>query len=128
MSATTIILSKSPASSAQIDALARPATAQVVATPGQVSQAVAKGVAVHVPAATLLVAAFAWVSAFLLQFDLAVPRGPAAFMIRALPLVLLLKAVVLWMTGVFRIVWAYVGIADLFTISVSYTHLTLPTS
>ena len=53
MSATTIILSKSPASSAQIDAMPRPVP-QVVATPGQVGQAVAKGVAVHVPAATLI--------------------------------------------------------------------------
>jgi FlaA1/EpsC-like NDP-sugar epimerase len=113
MSATTIIISKSPASSAQIDALRRQATRHA---PVQVGQEVAKRVAVHVPAATLLVAALAWVGAFFLQFDLAVPSGAASFMIRALPLVLLLKAVILWMAGAFRIVWAYVGIADLFAL------------
>ena len=115
MSATTIILSKSSASSAQIDALRREPSRQL-AVPAQVGQEVARRVAVHVPAATLLVSAFAWVSAFFLQYDFAVPHGPAAFMIRALPLVLLLKAVVLWMAGIFRIVWAYVGIADLFVL------------
>src|SRR5688572_27180214 len=106
MSATTIILSKSPASSAQIKAL-RPPPSQRLAVPTQVGQEVARRVALHVPAATLLVAAFAWVAAFFLQYDFAVPHGPASFMIRALPLVLLLKAVVLWMAGIFRIVWAY---------------------
>jgi FlaA1/EpsC-like NDP-sugar epimerase len=116
MSATTILLSKSPASSAQIDALRRPVTVRRGASSAQVGQAVAKGLAVHVPAATVLVAALSWVLAFLLQFDFTVPRGAASFMIRALPLVLLLKAIVLWMAGVFRIVWAYVGIADLFTL------------
>src|SRR5436190_22212249 len=100
MSATTIILSKSPASSAHIEALRRPPS-RLVAAPTQVGQAVARRVAVHVPAATLLVAAFAWVAAFLIQFDFAIPRGPATFMIRALPVILLLKAVVLWMAGVF---------------------------
>ena len=115
MSATTIILSKSPGSSAQIKAL-RPSPTRHIPAPAEVGHEVAKRVAVHVPAATLLVAAFAWVAAFFLQYDFAVPPGPATFMIRALPLVLLLKAVVLWMAGIFRIVWAYVGIADLFAL------------
>ena len=116
MSATTIILSKSQASSAQIDALRPPPTRRIVATPEEMGREVARRVALHVPAAMVMIAALAWVAAFFVQFDFMVPSRTASFMIRALPVVLLLKAVVLWMTGVFRIVWAYVGIADLFTI------------
>src|SRR3954466_4207734 len=65
---------------------------------------------------TLMVSALAWVSAFWLRYDGAPPPETTAFMLQALPLVLLLKGTVLWISGVFRIVWAYVGIADLFVL------------
>ncbi|HLY12258.1 MAG TPA: SDR family NAD(P)-dependent oxidoreductase, partial [Planctomycetota bacterium] len=62
---------------------------------------------------TLATGAVAWLFAFWLQFDGGLPPGSGAVMLRLLPLVLLVKGIILWLSGVFRIVWAYVGIADL---------------
>jgi FlaA1/EpsC-like NDP-sugar epimerase len=61
---------------------------------------------------TLAASGLAWVAAFWLRFDGSLPGATAAFMLEALPLVFLVKGAILWMNGVFRIVWAYVGIAD----------------
>lgn len=63
--------------------------------------------------ALLAMSGLAWIAAFWLRFDAAVPPTSVVPMLQALPLVLLVKGTVLWLGGVFRIVWAYVGIADL---------------
>lgn len=67
-------------------------------------------------AATLAMTALSWVAAFWLRFDGTLPASTATFVFHALPLVIFLKGVVLWINGVFRIVWAYVGIGDLFVL------------
>jgi FlaA1/EpsC-like NDP-sugar epimerase len=126
MSATTIIFAKPAPPSHPLDALPRPlpeppldaatARATIESWSGRMGRILARRPSVPIAAATLAICAFSWVSAFQLQFEGAVPPATSSFMIRALPLVVLLKGVVLWMGGVFRIVWAYVGIADLFVI------------
>jgi FlaA1/EpsC-like NDP-sugar epimerase len=117
MSATTIIYSgNTQASSARLEALQRK-TGRLLAPPiAEAKTEEARRPAVSIPGATLLIAVASWAGAFLLQFDFAVPEAASSFMLRSLLLVLLLKGVVLWMSGVFRIVWQYVGIADLFTL------------
>src|SRR5579862_5334509 len=61
---------------------------------------------------TMAAAVLAWVAAFWLRFDGSLPAATGAFLLESLPLVVLVKGAILWMSGVFRIVWAYVGIAD----------------
>src|SRR6185295_2796104 len=72
----------------------------------RVGRVLARRPSMSIAGATLAVCAVSWISAFLLQFGGAVPSSASSFMLRALPLVVLLKGIVLWMTGVFRIVWA----------------------
>ncbi len=126
MSATTIIFAKPTGSSHPLDALPRPlpatpleaadARATIESLVGRVGRVLARRPSVSLAVATLWICALSWLAAFQLQFEGAIPSSSSAFMIRALPLVVLLKGIVLWMSGVFRIVWAYVGIADLFVI------------
>jgi FlaA1/EpsC-like NDP-sugar epimerase len=125
MSATTIIF-KPAGSSHPLDSIPRPiptppleaaeARATIDSLAGRVGRILSRRPSLSIGTATLAICALSWVTAFLLQFEGAVPAGASSFMIRALPLVVLLKGIVLWMSGVFRIVWAYVGIADLFVI------------
>jgi FlaA1/EpsC-like NDP-sugar epimerase len=125
MSATTIIF-KPAGPSNPLEAIPRPmpaspldgadARATIDSFVVRVGRVLARRPSVSLAIATLWICALSWLSAFPLQFEGAVPPAASSFMIRALPLVVLLKGVVLWMSGVFRIVWAYVGIADLFVI------------
>jgi FlaA1/EpsC-like NDP-sugar epimerase len=124
MSATTIIFAKPAGASHPPGAIPRPiptppieaatARATIDSGGGRVGRMLARRPSVWVAAATLSISALSWLSAFELQFEGAVPPAASSFMVRALPLVVLLKGLILWMGGVFRIVWAYVGIADLF--------------
>jgi FlaA1/EpsC-like NDP-sugar epimerase len=125
MSATTIIF-KPAGSASPLEAIPRPipappieaaeARATIDSFVNRVGRVLARRPSVSLAIATLWICALSWMAAFQLQFEGAVPPATSSFMIRALPLVVLLKGVVLWMGGVFRIVWAYVGIADLFVI------------
>jgi FlaA1/EpsC-like NDP-sugar epimerase len=72
--------------------------------------------ALGISLAVLAVSGLSWIAAFWLRFDAAIPATSLVPMMQALPLVLLVKGIVLWISGVFRIVWAYVGIADLLTL------------
>jgi FlaA1/EpsC-like NDP-sugar epimerase len=112
MSATTIIFAGKQAGPAHREA-APPKTAGPASRPGQAAD---RWPSVPVPAATIVIAATAWIAAFALQFGFDVPAPAHSFMLRALLLSALLKGIVLWMSGVFRIVWQYVSIADLLTL------------
>jgi FlaA1/EpsC-like NDP-sugar epimerase len=113
MSATTYI-QRAPGGAGLPDAPRLPAW--VAAWAGDRRALLAKLPSLGLGVGTLMVTALAWVAAFWLRYDGALPPETTAFMLRTLPLVLLLKGTVLWISGVFRIVWAYVGIADLFVL------------
>lgn len=66
--------------------------------------------------ATLLVFAGAFAFAYLLRFEFSIPDAETEFMLRVLPLVLLVKLITFYVCRVYRILWAYVGIWDLFRI------------
>jgi FlaA1/EpsC-like NDP-sugar epimerase len=57
--------------------------------------------------------ALAYMCAFLLRFDFAVPRAEFALTLRLLPLVVLIKLVVFRLVGQYRGWWKYVGLVDL---------------
>ncbi len=65
---------------------------------------------------TLLAFASAYVLAYLLRFDFSVPFWYPEFILYSLPFVLLIKLVVFYGNGIYRILWAYLGIMDLFRI------------
>jgi FlaA1/EpsC-like NDP-sugar epimerase len=115
MSATTIISAGKQAGPAHLETVPLK-TAGPAARPAEPERAEAGAPSLSVPAATVSVAAACWFAAFALQYGFAVPATASAFMVRAFLLVALLKGIVLWMSGVFRIVWQYVGIADLATL------------
>ncbi|MBI3857803.1 MAG: polysaccharide biosynthesis protein [Planctomycetes bacterium] len=70
-----------------------------------------------VVAAALAVFAVSYLLSFLLRFDFTLPpQYPWPFLLALLPFVLGAKLVVFTLAGVFRILWAYVGIRDLFRI------------
>jgi FlaA1/EpsC-like NDP-sugar epimerase len=116
MSATTIIFAGKQAGPAHLDAVPLK-TAGSAARPATAEAAEVRRASIPVPTATLVIASMGWISAFGLQFAFAVPPAAFSFMLRALLLVVLLKGIVLWMSGVFRIVWQYVGIADVMTLA-----------
>ena len=64
--------------------------------------------------ATLGIFAAAFVLAFWLRFEFSIPTPEALFMVGAIPFVLLVKLIVFYLSGTYRILWAYVGIRDLF--------------
>jgi len=66
--------------------------------------------------ASLGVFAFSYSLSFLLRFEFKIPRPEQEFMFATLPFVLLIKLVVFYVSGIYRILWAYVGIRDLFRI------------
>lgn len=67
--------------------------------------------------ATLGVFAASYFLSFLLRFDFSLPpQYPVLFLAELLPFILAAKLVVFTLVGVFRILWAYVGIRDLFRI------------
>jgi FlaA1/EpsC-like NDP-sugar epimerase len=67
-----------------------------------------------VVAATLGIFAAAFVLAYWLRFEFAIPARESSFVISAVPFVLLVKLIVFYLCGTYRILWAYVGIRDLF--------------
>lgn len=69
-----------------------------------------------VVAATLLSLGLAYVWSFLIRFELHVPADVSFVMVHTLPFVLLVQCLVFYRLGVFRILWAYVGITDLLKI------------
>jgi len=69
-----------------------------------------------VVAATLLCLGLAYVWAFLIRFELGIPSYYSFAMVHTLPFVLLVQCLVFTFLGVFRIMWAYVGIMDLLKI------------
>lgn len=67
--------------------------------------------------AVIVVFAFSSVLAFLLRFDFGLPpQYPVRYLAQVLPFVVAVKGAVFTLTGVFRILWAYIGIRDLFRI------------
>lgn len=63
---------------------------------------------------TLGIFAVAFLLAFFLRFEFAIPRPEALFAVGSLPFVLIVKLVVFYACGTYQILWAYVGIRDLF--------------
>jgi FlaA1/EpsC-like NDP-sugar epimerase len=121
MSATTIIFSKPSAGPASSEAPPRPAAPPEVGMHlesfvDRVGRVLSRRPSASIAAGTLAISALSWVAAFELQFEGELPPTSSSFMLRALALVVLLKGMALYLSGVFRIVWAYVGIADLFVI------------
>jgi FlaA1/EpsC-like NDP-sugar epimerase len=66
-----------------------------------------------VVAATLLSLGLAYVWSYLIRFELSIPNYYTFAMVHTLPFVLLVQCLVFYRIGVFRILWAYVGIMDL---------------
>jgi len=54
--------------------------------------------------------------AYLIRFEFKVPTPEQDFMVATIPFVLLVKLLVFYVSGIYRILWAYVGIRDLFRI------------
>ncbi len=69
-----------------------------------------------VVAATLLSLGLAYVWSYLIRFELNIPAAASFVMVHTLPFVLLVQCLVFYRLGVFRILWAYVGITDLLKI------------
>jgi len=61
----------------------------------------------------LLVAALAWIAAFLLRFNLDLPHDYAAMMGRHLPWVVATQAAIFWYFGLYRGIWRYASLSDL---------------
>src|SRR5687767_13165982 len=104
MSATTIIFAGKQAGPAHLDAVQRK-TAGPAAPPAAAKAIGERTASVPVPAAMVLIAAMGWIAAFALQFGFSVPPPAFTFMLRTVLLIALLKGIVLWMSGVFRIAW-----------------------
>lgn len=66
-----------------------------------------------VVAATLIIFSFAYAFSFLLRFEFSIPEGHSLLLTRTLPFVLLIKLVVFYVNGIYRMVWAYIGLKDL---------------
>jgi FlaA1/EpsC-like NDP-sugar epimerase len=60
----------------------------------------------------LLVFASAYTLAFLLRFDFDLPERYLDFVLITLPVALIIKLIVFYAMGIFRIVWAYIGLRD----------------
>ncbi len=69
-----------------------------------------------VVAATLLSLGLAYVWSYLIRFELRIPDYYSFALVHTLPFVLLVQCLVFYRVGVFRILWAYVGITDLLKI------------
>jgi FlaA1/EpsC-like NDP-sugar epimerase len=69
-----------------------------------------------VVAATMLGLVFAYIWSYVIRFEFGVPRLHVFYMLHTLPFVLLVQCILFYMGGVFRILWAYVGIKDLLRI------------
>ncbi len=67
---------------------------------------------VRVVLATASAFAVSYVLAFLLRFDFSIPPDYLAYVQVTLPVAILAKTTVFYALGVFRIVWAYVGVSD----------------
>ncbi len=63
--------------------------------------------------ATLVIFAGSFLLSWLLRFEFMVPTVESSFMVLALPFVLGIKLIVLYLWGIYRILWAYIGIRDL---------------
>jgi FlaA1/EpsC-like NDP-sugar epimerase len=66
-----------------------------------------------VMAATLLALGLAYIWSYLIRFELSLPSYYSFVMVHTLPFVLLVQCLVFYRQGVFKIMWAYVGIMDL---------------
>jgi FlaA1/EpsC-like NDP-sugar epimerase len=62
--------------------------------------------------AVMVLTAGAWFLSFLLRFDFSIPADWRVQALQVLPFVLLIQGLCLWVHGVFRILWPYVGIRD----------------
>lgn len=67
-------------------------------------------------AAAMLLLSLAYAGSFLLRFEFHIPDRFLLILARTIPLVLVIQAAVYYLAGVSRILWAYVGIRDLFKI------------
>ena len=60
-----------------------------------------------------LAAALAWILAFLLRFNFAIPAEFGAVMWQTLPWILLVQSCIFWQFGLYRGVWRFASIPDL---------------
>jgi FlaA1/EpsC-like NDP-sugar epimerase len=67
-------------------------------------------------AATLLAFTLSYWLAYLIRFEFLVPPPYAVFMASTLPYILLIKLVVFYYSGIYKILWAYIGLKDLYRI------------
>jgi FlaA1/EpsC-like NDP-sugar epimerase len=66
--------------------------------------------------ATLLSFAASYGVAYLIRFEFSIPANYRTFFWATLPYVLLLKLITFYANGIYRILWAYVGLRDLYRI------------
>jgi FlaA1/EpsC-like NDP-sugar epimerase len=69
-----------------------------------------------VVAITLLAFSVSYWMAYLLRFEFIIPPSYSGFFLSTLPYVLLIKLIVFYVNGIYRILWAYVGLKDLYRI------------
>ena len=64
----------------------------------------------------LLMVNLAWLLAFLARFNFAIPAAQWDYFYQTLPIVLIIQGAVLWWTGLYRGLWRYASIPDLWNI------------
>ena len=69
----------------------------------------------------------AFVLAYLLRFDFAIPEQETQRMLYQLPFVLLFQLILMWLAGIYAFVWRYVGMAEMkaFMAAALWSSLTL---
>ena len=73
----------------------------------------------------LLMVALAWALAFLVRFNFAIPQADAEVMTWTLPVALVVQGLLLWWVGLYRSLWRFASIPDLWNIIRAVTIGTL---
>jgi FlaA1/EpsC-like NDP-sugar epimerase len=66
--------------------------------------------------ASLLALGLSYVWSYLIRFEFAIPRPYTLYMIRTLPVVVIIQCFLFYLSGVYRILWAYVDFSDVLRI------------
>lgn len=74
--------------------------------------------------ATLVAFSLSYWVAYLLRFEFQIPPPYATFLLLTLPCVLLIKVIVFYANGIYKILWAYIGLKDLYRIMLASAFAT----
>ena len=73
----------------------------------------------------LLMVGFAWIAAFVIRYNLEVQEWPWRLTLATLPIVLIGQGLMLWWTGLYRSVWRFASLPDLWNILRAVTYGTM---